>query len=233
MAHTHSVRRPAGSRMPKDGPNIPAPIDYDNLIAHPLADEYPMADEHELKGLKESIKKHGILPDFKIKLYEGGTLDGRNRHKAAKAVGYKFTATDFSDFKGTSMKLRRVRRPLEQGHEGTPCPRLRPRIRTPTASPRANLADAVYPGRERRPTHQDISQDVLAISSREWLLADQTSAGPDCSRVAIDPIEPVARLTLRTGEVVGVLGLDQTHDHDGAPPRRRDPDVGGGTSGSR
>jgi hypothetical protein len=78
------------------------------------------------------------------------------------------------------------------------------------------LADGMYPGCERGKTHQDIPQYVFAISSREWLIADQTLAGPDCSKVAFDPIEPIACLTFGTGEVVGVLGLTQT-GHEGAP----------------
>jgi ParB-like chromosome segregation protein Spo0J len=79
-------------------------IDYDNLKPHPLAEEYPMADDHEYEGLKVSIGKNGIRE--RIKLYRGsdGTpmiLDGRNRHKAAKEAGHKFTPADFEDFTGT------------------------------------------------------------------------------------------------------------------------------------
>jgi hypothetical protein len=82
------------------------------------------------------------------------------------------------------------------------------------------LADATCPHRERGPTYQDIPQHVLAISCGQRCLADQASAGPDCSKVAFDPIEPVARTALGTGEMVGMLRLRQT-DHDGAPGRLR------------
>jgi hypothetical protein len=47
----------------------PERIDYDNLKPHPLAEEYPMADEHEYEGLKVSIGKNGIRE--RIKLYRG------------------------------------------------------------------------------------------------------------------------------------------------------------------
>ena len=87
------------------------------------------------------------------------------------------------------------------------------------------LADAMYLPRKRGPTHQDIPQHVLAVSRREWCLTDQTSAGPDGSKVAFDPIEPVACLALRTCEVVGVLGLRQT-DHDSGSLQLKDRDVG-------
>src|SRR5215469_3324313 len=91
------------------------------------------------------------------------------------------------------------------------------------------LADAMYPHRESGPTHQDIPQHMLAISCRELCLAGQTSAWTDCSKVALDPIEPVARLAFGTSELVGVLGLRQT-DHDGGSPQLKDRDVGGGLS---
>jgi ParB-like chromosome segregation protein Spo0J len=80
------------------------PPDHANLEAHPLANEYPMADEHELKGLMESIKSNGIYANNKITVYEGKILDGRNRYKAAKEVGHKFTANDFFEFIGTLEK---------------------------------------------------------------------------------------------------------------------------------
>jgi len=51
---------------------------------------------------------------------------------------------------------------------------------------------------------------MLAISCRELCLADETSSRPDCSKVAFDPIEPVACFAFGAGEMVGVLGLRQT-----------------------
>jgi len=80
------------------------PPDYSNLEAHPLAEEYPMADDHELAGLKRNIENNGIYTNNKIALYEGKILDGRNRYKAAKEVGHKFTVADFFEFIGTAEK---------------------------------------------------------------------------------------------------------------------------------
>jgi len=81
-----------------------------------------------------------------------------------------------------------------------------------------SLAVAMYLHRGRGPTHQDIPEHMLSISSRELCLADQTSSRPNCSKVALDPVEPVACLALLTGEVVGVFGLRQT-DHEGGSPQ--------------
>jgi ParB-like chromosome segregation protein Spo0J len=77
------------------------PINYFALVAHPLAELYPMADEHEFESMKESIRKSGIRTDWRVKLFEGKILDGRNRYKAAKEAGHKFTPVDFDQFSGT------------------------------------------------------------------------------------------------------------------------------------
>jgi hypothetical protein len=67
--------------------------------AHDLANLLPMIDEARFAELREDIRKNGILEP--IKLFEGRILDGRNRYKAAKAVGYAFKAEDFETFTGT------------------------------------------------------------------------------------------------------------------------------------
>jgi hypothetical protein len=74
-------------------------LTYDNLIAHELANVFDMIQGIEAKGLEESIAKSGI--QVPIKLYEGRILDGRNRYRAAKAVGHVFKAADFELFDGS------------------------------------------------------------------------------------------------------------------------------------
>jgi ParB-like chromosome segregation protein Spo0J len=69
------------------------------LVAHELANIYPMCDEAELKGLRESIRANGIREP--IKLYEGKILDGRNRYKAAQEAGHRFVPANFVTFSGT------------------------------------------------------------------------------------------------------------------------------------
>lgn len=74
-------------------------VDYENLGAHELANLLPMIDEGNFANLKADIAKQGILEP--IVLFEGKILDGRNRYKAAKAVGLKLTAANFRPFEGT------------------------------------------------------------------------------------------------------------------------------------
>jgi ParB-like chromosome segregation protein Spo0J len=84
-------------------------IDYYNLKHHPLADEFPMADEHELEGMKDSISKSGIRVPIDLCRGADGTLEileGRNRYKAAKEVGHRFTPADFKEFIGTYEEAR-------------------------------------------------------------------------------------------------------------------------------
>lgn len=65
--------------------------DVAKLVAHPLADEYPMADPHEFEGLKASIKQHGIREPITLIVDTDSSckiLDGRNRHRAAMECGH-------------------------------------------------------------------------------------------------------------------------------------------------
>ena len=60
---------------------------------HPHSEIFPLMEGDEFDGLVESIAKHGLLEP--IVLYEGKILDGRNRYRAAREVGYKFVAVQF------------------------------------------------------------------------------------------------------------------------------------------
>lgn len=72
---------------------------------HPIANEDRMMLPHEFEGLKASIATNGL--HHSIKLYEGKILDGRNRMKAALAIGYKFKPTDFFTFIGTPAEAKK------------------------------------------------------------------------------------------------------------------------------
>jgi len=68
----------------------------------------------EFDGLVESIKKHGLLEP--IVLHEGKILDGRNRYRAAREVGYKFVAENFTEFKGADPKAFVIDRNVHRRH---------------------------------------------------------------------------------------------------------------------
>jgi hypothetical protein len=73
--------------------------DFLNYIAHELADLLPMIDGVNFENLKADIANNGILEP--ILLFENRILDGRNRYRAAKAVGHSFTSANFKSFHGT------------------------------------------------------------------------------------------------------------------------------------
>jgi hypothetical protein len=79
-------------------PKLEVPPTYDNMVPHELANLLPMIEGNKFAELKEDIRKNGILEP--IKLFDARILDGRNRYKAGKEVGYKFSAKDFEAFEG-------------------------------------------------------------------------------------------------------------------------------------
>jgi hypothetical protein len=67
--------------------------------AHELANLLPMIDPARFTELREDIRRNGILEP--IKLFEGRILDGRNRYKAARECGHRFSEADFEEFVGS------------------------------------------------------------------------------------------------------------------------------------
>ena len=77
--------------------------DVSKLKAHPLADEYPVADQHEFAGLKASIKANGIRDRITLIEVNGALyiLDGRNRFRAGLDCGHLWKLENFQLFQGT------------------------------------------------------------------------------------------------------------------------------------
>jgi hypothetical protein len=85
----------------------PAPeINYSDLLSHPIVDglEIPMMPDDDFKKLKGSISREGLHRP--ITLFEGKTLDGRNRYKALVQLqqekALKIGSEHFTEYKGTS-----------------------------------------------------------------------------------------------------------------------------------
>src|SRR5262250_1880410 len=100
---TRRISETAGAATPA------LPYDPATLKPHPLAGQFDMIEDGDdggaaFEGLKASIARDGIK--VPIKMFNGQVLDGRNRLKAALAVGHKFTARDFELFLSTEADAR-------------------------------------------------------------------------------------------------------------------------------
>lgn len=73
--------------------------DYSNLAYHDLAVIFPLIDGDAFEALKASIQENGIRDP--IILFGGKILDGRNRYRAAKEIGYAFSDKDFKVLSGS------------------------------------------------------------------------------------------------------------------------------------
>ena len=75
--------------------NFKSSFDYS---AHELANLLPMTSASEFANLKSDIAANGLLQP--IWLFEGRILDGRNRYRACREIGYSFGPADFREFEG-------------------------------------------------------------------------------------------------------------------------------------
>jgi hypothetical protein len=73
-------------------PSAPATFEYE---FHQLAEIFPMLEGKDLTDLADDIKAKGLLEQ--ITLYQGKILDGRNRYRAARSVGFSLTARYFRE----------------------------------------------------------------------------------------------------------------------------------------
>lgn len=73
------------------------PADRGDLVAHPLADLFPLIESKEFDDLVASIREDGLIDA--IVLFDGQILDGRNRYRACRAAG---APPRFEQFTGTN-----------------------------------------------------------------------------------------------------------------------------------
>jgi hypothetical protein len=77
------AKRRAVAKLPQTRTQATAQTEH--LVAHPLANLFPLIDGAEFDDLADDIRQHGVREA--IWLYEDKILDGRNRYAAAQAVG--------------------------------------------------------------------------------------------------------------------------------------------------
>lgn len=81
---------------------------------HPLADIFPLIDGDDFNSLVADVRQHGVREP--IVIFDGRILDGRNRWRAAQAVGVECPRVDFtgSDPVGFVISLNLRRRHLDE-----------------------------------------------------------------------------------------------------------------------
>jgi hypothetical protein len=76
-----------------DTTRVPPALDYENLQFHELANIFPLIEGDEFDGFVDALKRQGLLNP--MTLHQGKIIEGRNRYRAGKKLGYKFSAKDF------------------------------------------------------------------------------------------------------------------------------------------
>lgn len=74
------------------------------LVAHPFADAFPLIEGAEFDELVQSIKEGGLLQP--IVVFNGLLLDGRNRYRAMRVLGFELTKSDVVEFSGSEDEAR-------------------------------------------------------------------------------------------------------------------------------
>jgi hypothetical protein len=78
--------------------------DYSTLEYHEHANVMSMIEGMKFEELRKDIKENGLK--YKIVLYQGKILDGRDRYRALKANAHDFTSADFETLEGDYEKAR-------------------------------------------------------------------------------------------------------------------------------
>ena len=84
---------------------------------HPLANIFPLIEGQAYQDLMADVLKHGVREP--VWIYEGQILDGRNRYRAATAVGVPFATKQWGGDEDGALSLvlslNLKRRQLEKG----------------------------------------------------------------------------------------------------------------------
>lgn len=91
---------------------------------HPLANIFPLIDGQSYKDLMADVLKHGVREP--VWLYEGQILDGRNRYRAAVAMGVHCPVQEYTGQDATSfvISLNIHRRHLSETQRGNVAAKL-------------------------------------------------------------------------------------------------------------
>ena len=95
-----------------------------NFEFHPLANIFPLIEGQAYQDLMADVLKHGIREP--IWVYEGKILDGRNRYRAAQAMGVECPIQEYDgdDATGFVISLNLHRRHLSESQRGVVAAKL-------------------------------------------------------------------------------------------------------------
>lgn len=176
------------------------------LEFHPLANIFPLIDGQAYQDLLADVLKHGVREP--VWLYDGQILDGRNRYRAAQAMGVR---CDFREYMGDDpagfvISLNLHRRHLSESQRAMVAARLAnlahgQRADTPigvSAVTQQSAADMLNVGhrsvQRAREVLQEAPQEVAQAVEQGHLsvsLASQVAALPEAvqAEVAAAPVE--------------------------------------------
>lgn len=126
---------------------------------HPLANIFPLIEGQPYQDLLADVLKHGVREP--VWLYEGKILDGRNRFRAATAMGreVEFKQYEGSDAVGFVISLNLHRRHLSEGQRATVAAKLANMVVGGKQANSANLPDC-------SPVSQAKAAEMLNVSER-------------------------------------------------------------------
>jgi len=108
---------------------------------HPLANIFPLIEGQAYSDLMADVQRNGVLSP--VWLYDGKILDGRNRYRAARAMGVKFETRDYIGIDPASfvVSLNLHRRHLTESQRAAVAVKLANRRRRPSGRLRGRCAN--------------------------------------------------------------------------------------------
>jgi ParB-like chromosome segregation protein Spo0J len=139
---------------------------------HPLANIFPLIDGQSYKDLMADVLKHGVREP--VWLYEGQILDGRNRYRAAVAMGVDCPVQEYTGQDATAfvVSLNLHRRHLNEAQRGMVAAKLA-NLENGQKTSSANLQSTAV--------SQSDAADLLNVSTRTVAAASkiQDEAPPE------------------------------------------------------
>lgn len=156
---------------------------------HPLANIFPLIDGQAYQELLADVLRHGVREP--VWLYEGQILDGRNRYRAAQAMGVECPTREYEgdDATGFVVSLNLHRRHLSESQRAMVAAKL---ANMPAHRPADNSANLQ--------TSQSEAAEMLSVSTRSVASAAKVQA--EASPEVVQAVEQGAMSVSLAAKVV-------------------------------